>query len=91
MPPLTAIVILPVDNNYHRCHSVHTETHHSVGYGEPEMVAYLHKAPRNTWQLTICASACNGEDFAKAEKITVTGKREAAAICKARGATPHNF
>lgn len=55
------------------------------------MIAYLHKAPKNTWVLTICAAPCAGEAFNSAEKITVAGKREANAICKARGITAWNF
>jgi hypothetical protein len=55
------------------------------------MTAYLHKATATTWTLTLCARPCNGAEFNSAEKITVSGKREANAICKARGARPHNW
>lgn len=55
------------------------------------MVAYLNKASGNTWVLTICARPCNGAEFQAGEKIKVAGKREANAICKARGVSPHNF
>lgn len=54
------------------------------------MVAYFFKI-RGGFELTICARPCNGEEFMKAEKIRVAGKREAIAICKARGARPYNF
>jgi hypothetical protein len=55
------------------------------------MIAYLHKAPGNTYQLTIVARPCRGEEFNAGEKITVSGKREARTICAQRGITPHNF
>ena len=55
------------------------------------MTAYLHAAPKKTFILTIVARPCNGAEFQNGEKIVVSGKREANAICKARGATPHNF
>lgn len=54
------------------------------------MVAYLHKT-KTGHVLTLCAAPCNGPAFVNAEKIPVAGKREARAVCKARGATPHNF
>jgi len=54
------------------------------------MIAYLHKT-RTGFELTLCARPCNGPEFAQAEKIAVTGKREVNAICKARGAAPYNF
>lgn len=55
------------------------------------MVAYLHKARLNTWELTIVAGPCNGAEYQAGEKIKVAGKREANAICKARGIKPWNF
>ena len=55
------------------------------------MIAYLHKAPKNSWVLTIVAKPCNGTEFQNGEKITVSGKREAAAICKARNLKAWNF
>lgn len=54
------------------------------------MVAYLHKS-RTGYKLTIVARPCNGEEYQNGEKITVSGKREAKAICKARGVKPWNF
>ena len=54
------------------------------------MIAYLFKT-RAGYELTICARPCNGAEFNAGEKIAVSGKREANAICKARGATPFNF
>lgn len=54
------------------------------------MIAYLHKT-RNGLELTLCARPCNGLEFQQGEKIAVGGKREANAICKARGAKPWNF
>jgi hypothetical protein len=54
------------------------------------MVAYLFKT-RNGHELTIVARPCNGAEFQAGEKITVAGKREATAICKARGVKPWNF
>lgn len=54
------------------------------------MIAYLHKT-RTGYELRICARACNGAEFQNAEAIAVAGKREARAICKARGASPWNF
>jgi hypothetical protein len=55
------------------------------------MTAYLHRAPGKKWTLTLVPRPCNGAEFQAGEKLAVTGKREAAAICKARNATPHNF
>lgn len=54
------------------------------------MTAYLFKT-RTGYELTLCARPCNGEEFNNAEKIKVSGKREANAICKARNAKPYNF
>lgn len=54
------------------------------------MIAYLHRT-RTGYELTICARPCNGEEFQNSEKVTVTGKREANAICKQRNAKPFNF
>jgi hypothetical protein len=50
------------------------------------MIAYYF-----TGQLVIVAKPCNGAEFQAGEKIKVSGKREAKAICKARNITPHNF
>ena len=55
------------------------------------MVAYLFNAPCNTWTLTIVSRPCTGDEFNAGEKIKVAGKREARAICKARGVKPWNF
>jgi hypothetical protein len=56
------------------------------------MIAYFHKARgKGNFELTICARPCNGAEFQQGERIAVKGKREALAICKARGVTPHNF
>lgn len=55
------------------------------------MIAYLHANREKTFTLTICARPCNGEEYQKGERITVSGKREARAICKARKITPWNF
>jgi len=55
------------------------------------MVAYLHKASGKVWTLTLVAAPCNGPTFEAGEKITVSGKREASAVCKVRGAKPWNF
>ena len=55
------------------------------------MVAYLHKARGGTFELTIVSGPCNGEQFSAGEKIRVAGKREANAVCKARGIKPWNF
>lgn len=56
------------------------------------MVAYIHKQKGGHYELTICASpASTSAEFQAGEKITVAGKREANAICKARGITPWNF
>lgn len=54
------------------------------------MTAYLHKT-RTGYELTITARPCNGAEYQAGEKIAVSGKREARAICKARNATPWNF
>jgi hypothetical protein len=54
------------------------------------MIAYLHKS-RDGFTLTVCAKPCNGAEFANSEKITVAGKREANAICKARSLKPWNW
>jgi hypothetical protein len=56
------------------------------------MIAYFHKAPgKGKFELTICAAPCDGTDFQASERILVAGKREAIAICKARGIKPWNF
>lgn len=54
------------------------------------MIAYLTKT-RTGYELRLCARPCNGPEFYNAEAIAVSGKREARAICKARGAQPYNF
>ena len=56
------------------------------------MIAYFHKARgKGNFELTICAQPCNGAEFQAGERIKVSGKREALAICKARGVKPWNF
>jgi hypothetical protein len=55
------------------------------------MIAYLHRAPGGKWCLTFCARPCTGEEFQKGEKLEVSGKREANAICKTRGVKPWNW
>lgn len=50
------------------------------------MIAYLFGKT-----LTIVAKPCNGIEFQNGEKLTVSGKREANAICKARGLKAWNF
>ena len=50
------------------------------------MVAYLFGKT-----LTIVARPCNGVEFQNGEHIVVSGKREANAICKARGIKTWNF
>lgn len=54
------------------------------------MIAYLNKTAAG-YVLTIVARPCNGAEFNNGEKIVVAGKREANAICKARGVKPWNF
>ena len=51
-------------------------------------IAYLHRAPHNTWLLTVCASPA---EFRTGEAISVAGKREARAYCIANHITPWNF
>jgi hypothetical protein len=55
------------------------------------MVAYIHKQKGGHYEMTIVARPCNGAEFQAGEKVPVSGKREAKAICKARDITPHNF
>jgi hypothetical protein len=56
------------------------------------MIAYFHKARgKGNFELTICVQPCNGAEFQAGERIAVSGKREAQAICKARGIKPWNF
>ena len=55
------------------------------------MVAYLYKIPGGKFELKIVAAPCNGEEYNNGERIIVAGKREANAICKARGVKPWNF
>jgi hypothetical protein len=56
------------------------------------MIAYFHKARgKGNFELTICAAPCNGLEFQQGERIAVTGKKEAKAICKARNIQPYNF
>lgn len=57
---------------------------------EIEMVAYLHRT-RTGFELTIVARPCNGPEFYNGEKIAVSGKREARAICKSRNLVAYNF
>jgi hypothetical protein len=65
-----------------------TDAKHGVG----QMIAYFHKARgKGNFELTICAQPCNGAEFQAGERIAVSGKREALAICKARGIKPWNF
>lgn len=52
------------------------------------MIAYFHKT-RAGFELTLFAFI--GQDWNEGEKIAVAGKREANAICKARGARPWNW
>lgn len=52
------------------------------------MIAYFHKSSTG-FVLTLLASPSS--DFNAGEKIKVSGKREANAICKARGYRPWNF
>ena len=54
------------------------------------MIAYLNKTAAG-YVLTIVARPCNGDEFNNGEKIVVAGKREANAICKARGLRAWNF
>lgn len=54
------------------------------------MIGYLNKV-KGGWVLTICEKPCSGEEFSKAEKIPVSGKREARAICRDRGLREWNF
>ena len=54
------------------------------------MIAYFFKT-KVGFELTICAAPCNGAELQNGEKIAVAGKREAKAICKARGVKPWNF
>lgn len=54
------------------------------------MIAYLHKG-RAGYTLTIVARPCNGAELLAGEQITVAGKREANAICKARGLKAWNW
>jgi hypothetical protein len=61
-------------------------------HGVGQMIAYFHKARgKGNFELTICAQPCNGAEFQAGERIAVSGKREAQAICKARGIKPWNF
>lgn len=58
------------------------------------MIAYLEKTRRtnySTYALVICERPCNGIEYMKAERIEVSGKREANAICKARGLKAWNW
>lgn len=55
------------------------------------MVAYFHKVRGGKFELTIMEKPENGEAFQKAEKIEVSGKREANKICKDRNIKPCNF
>lgn len=53
-------------------------------------IAYLNKIKQG-YVLTICSKPCNGEEFNNAQKIEVSGKREANQICKDSGFQPYNF
>lgn len=55
------------------------------------MVAYLYRARGGLYTLTLVPRPCNGLEFQNGEHITVSGKREANAICKVRGAKPYNW
>jgi hypothetical protein len=55
------------------------------------MTAYLYRTAGKSWTLTLVARPCAGAEFQAGEHIQVAGKREANAICKARGARPHNW
>jgi len=55
------------------------------------MIAYLHKARGGGFVLAICAAPCNGAAFQAAERVLVSDKRAARALCKARGVLPYNF
>ena len=50
------------------------------------MIAYLFGKT-----LASVAKPCNGVEFQNGEKVAVTGKREARAVCKARGIKAWNF
>jgi len=54
------------------------------------MIAYLHKT-RTGYVLTVVSRACNGAELLAGEQIAVSGKREANAICKARGLKAWNW
>lgn len=54
------------------------------------MVAYLEKT-RSGFSLKLCPKPCNGPEYANAETIKVSGKREARTIAQARAAKPWNF
>jgi hypothetical protein len=54
------------------------------------MIAYLHKT-KTGFELTICARPCGGAEYQAGEKIAVSGKKEANAICKARGLKAWNW
>lgn len=54
------------------------------------MIAYLTKTATG-YALRICARPCNGPEFANAPTVSVAGKRDARAYCKANGVTPYNF
>jgi hypothetical protein len=54
------------------------------------MIAYLHKT-KTGYDLTIIAVPCNGVRYQMSERIAVKGKREANAICKARGLKNWNW
>lgn len=54
------------------------------------MIGYLNKT-KSGFVLTICDAPCNGEAFNNAEKVAVSGKREANQICKDRAIKPFNW
>jgi len=53
-------------------------------------IAYLNKTKQG-YVLTICKKPCNGDEFNNAQKIKVSGKKEANQICKDSGFKSYNF
>lgn len=54
------------------------------------MIAYFEKTKTGA-ALVIVARPCNGAEYQAGERISISGKREASAICKARGLKAWNF
>lgn len=54
------------------------------------MIAYIERAKAG-FTLVIVAKPCNGAEYQAGERVAVGGKREANALCKARGIKPWNF